>query len=154
MARKDVEKLVSYIRSDKDAYFAQALRNLSSIIPASIRAHDRLTSEELVREAVDAFWYWDKRVPRVKDRKKLHTDEFTAQREEMRRRRDSLMALLMLAREAADSIHSGGQGDKKRKGFASKINALIDDCEREWQLVADKRIAEGEMGGKWVVRIG
>ena len=157
MPRKDVEKLVSWMRSDKKAYFMKGMRDLRNILPASIRAHDKLTAEELVRETVGAFWYWDKRVPRVKNWKKAPKKEelesFVADREDMRGRRDEIMALLMLAKEASDHAVSGGHEDKKRKGFALKIGAMIDDCEREWGLVAAKRIAEGEMGGKWIVRI-
>jgi len=157
MVRKDIVKLVSGIRSDKAGYFDKALREMREILPASIKMHDRTTAEKLVAEAVRAYWYWDERVPRTKNWEKLtgkKLEEFVAGREEMRRRRDAVMELLMLAREAADHLRVVAHGDKKKHGLSVKIVRTVDACEMEWQLIAEKRVAEGEMGGKWVVRIG
>jgi len=156
MARKDLEKLVSWMRSDKDSYFEKVVRDLRGIVPAAIKTHDRTTAENLVGEVVKAYWYWDKRVPRVKDWNKIperKVAEFVGEREKARKRRDALMELLVIAREASDHVRASAHGDKRKRGLAIKINKRIDACERGWMLTAEKRIAEGEMGGRWTVRV-
>jgi len=156
MARKDLEKLVSWMRSDKDSYFEKVVRDLRSIVPSAIKTHDRTTAESLVNEIVKAYWYWDKRIPRVKDWSKVPEKtmaELVAAREKARKRRDALMELLLVAREAVDHVHAAAHGDKRKRRLAVKINERIEECERKWMLVAEKRIAEGEMGGRWTVRI-
>jgi|GEM_PF-3479748 len=156
MARKDLDKLVSWMRSDKDSYFEKVVRDLRGIIPAAIKTHDRITAEGLVNEIVKAYWYWDKRVPRVKDWNNVPEEKMKGlveEREKARKRRDMLMELLLVARDAADHARADAHGDKRKKGLALKIVRKIDECERQWMLVAEKRIAEGEMGGRWSVRI-
>jgi len=155
--RKDLAKITEYVRSEKDAYFEKAMRDLRSIGPEAIKTHDRTTAEKLVAELIRAFWHWDAKVPLAKSRKEMREEEFERflqEREKMRGRRDAVTELLLLLREVTDHMRSGRHGGKKEKGFARHLGEKIDECEMEWMLTAERRIAEGEQAGRWTVRVG
>ncbi len=154
--RKDLAKIAAYLRSEKDSYFGKAMRDLRSIGPEAIKAHDRTTAEKLVDELIKAFWHWDAKVPVAKSRKEMgegEFGEFVARREKMRGRRDSVIELLFLLREATDHMRSGKHMEKKGKGFARHIGERIDECEREWAVRTDERIVKGEQGDRWAIRL-
>jgi len=156
MARKDLAKLVEWLNSDKDAYFDKVMRDLRSIGPAAVKAHDRTTAGVLVEELVRAFWYWDKRVPVAKSHKERGDEEaeaFVAEREKARGRRDAIIGLLLALREVTDHMRSSRHSEKKGKDFARHLGEKIDECEMQWRIIADKRIAQGEQGGRWVLHI-
>lgn len=154
--RKDLEKLVEWLHSDKDAYFEKAMRDLRSIGPDAVRARDRTTAEKLVDELVRAFWKWDAKVPLAKSRKEMgegEFEQFVAKREKARGRRDSVIELLLILREVCDHMRGGKHSAKKGEDFAGHLGRKIDECEREWAEKAAERVARGEQWGRWVVRV-
>lgn len=154
--RKDLDTFAEWLRSDKDQYFEKALRDLRSILPDAIRAYDRTTAERLVDELISSFWYWDKRVLPAKSRKEMREEEFQqflAEREKARARRDALIELLLLGREVTDHMRLKRHGEKKHRELARHLGEKIDECERQWDLIVEKRIAEGEQADRWVVRL-
>jgi len=150
LGRRDYDKLSSWLRSDAEKYFGKAVRVLGYILPEAMYARDKDTVDILMEELASAFWYWDKRVPRIPDwRSPEELNERLVERERMRDRRREIALLLERARLHASKLRSGHGG----KRIAQKVVGAVDELERRWNLLAAKRTAEGVGEGPWEVLV-
>jgi hypothetical protein len=149
--RQDILKIGEWLSSHEDNYFNEGVRTVRRILPPAIRSHDRATAEALTAELVGIFWYWDRRVAQVRDWKKIKKRElsgFVLIREKARGRRDTVRTLLSEVYEVASRLREKQEGGKRVSGLGHKIAEAVEHCESQWQMVAARRIADGEAAGK------
>lgn len=148
MARA-IGRILEWLKSDEEKLFRRGVRVAGFIGPDAILCHDQSTAERMVAGFIAIFWYWDRKIPHVKSWAEIPPKELDGvllKGEAMRAKRSGIAALLEKMRETAQRMRR-----QKSESFAARLVRKIDDFEREWDLLVDKRTADGIYEGKWSV---